>query len=165
MKPSFEHRAAKILKEITYMTLGTVSPSNEPLTTPVYTAYDEELNFYWGSPSTTHHSQNLKTNNKVSFVIFNSKATEEDAEGVYGIGTAEELVTKEDIAKSLTYTYGRGGDTPEPAEMFMGESPVRMWKLTTRQLWMNDADKFGNVWVDKRAQLDFEKVKALLFPN
>jgi hypothetical protein len=89
--------------------------------TPLYTAYDEDLNFYWRSPSSTHHSQYLKENNKIGFVVFDSNASEGTGEGVYGQGTADELLGKEDVERALSYTYDRGGDTTEPTEMFMDE--------------------------------------------
>lgn len=160
---SKEQLAASIIKDIIYIVLGTVSPDSEPLVTPVYAAYDEELNFYWGSPQTTHHSQYLKKNNKIGFVIFDSKATLGTGEGVYGSGTAEELTKEAEIENALKYTYGRGGDKPDPAKLFMGNGPVRMWKLSTKRIWMSDADKKGNIWVDKRVQIDRKKVIDILF--
>ncbi len=42
-------KAAEIIKKIPYITLATVSEEGQPWNSPLWSAFDKDLNFYWAS--------------------------------------------------------------------------------------------------------------------
>lgn len=42
-------RAVKVIKKIEYINIASITPEGLPWNTPVYTAFDKNLNFYWMS--------------------------------------------------------------------------------------------------------------------
>jgi general stress protein 26 len=75
--------AKEIIEKIQYITIATVSKDGEPWNTPVYSAYDEDYNFYWISWKENQHSKNIAENNQVFSVIYDSTVPEGTGEGVY----------------------------------------------------------------------------------
>ncbi|MGH3425997.1 MAG: pyridoxamine 5'-phosphate oxidase family protein [Mycobacteriales bacterium] len=71
------------LSRVEYAALATSSPSGEPWNSPVYTAYDDELNLYWTSAASSMHSQNIRSSGRAFLVIYNSTAPEGTGEGLY----------------------------------------------------------------------------------
>lgn len=66
-----EQIAREVLNANTYMTLATASVDNQPRSTPVHFAYDEEY-VYWMSEPSAQHSQNLATNDKLFVTVFDA---------------------------------------------------------------------------------------------
>ena len=79
-------KAVEIIKKIIYITLATVTKDGQPWNSPLYSAYGKNLNFYWSSDRKSVHSSNIKTNNKVFCVIYDSTMKEGTGEGVYFAG-------------------------------------------------------------------------------
>lgn len=46
MKKKIE-ATVKIIKRIEYINIASITPEGNPWNTPVYTAFDKSLNFYW----------------------------------------------------------------------------------------------------------------------
>src|SRR3990167_3792180 len=88
-------KAAEIIKKIIYITLASVTKDEQPWNSPLYSAYDKDLNFYWGSDWRSVHSTNIRKNNKVFCVIYDSTMAEGTGEGVYFFGKAYELAERE----------------------------------------------------------------------
>src|SRR5690348_5423268 len=104
-------KSAEILKKIIYITLATVSKDGQPWNSPVYSAFDKDLNFYWASDKEGVHSQNVRANSKVFVVVYDSTMAEGTGEGVYMKGKAIELTDKEEVSVARVVTQGRKNKT------------------------------------------------------
>lgn len=165
MSDHHNKRAAEIIKEIKYITIASVSLEGQPWNTPVYSAFDKDLNFYWFSDKNSQHSQNVRNNNKVLLVIYNSTVPEGTGEGVYIKARVSELNTPEEILAAKGILDERVGKEKERnAENYMGDAVLRGYKATTLQVWMNDDDKDekGNYIRDIRAEVSLEALKDQL---
>jgi pyridoxine/pyridoxamine 5'-phosphate oxidase len=154
MENELIEKAKRIVDEVIYITLATVSPNGDPWNTPVYTAYDKEYNFFWISSPESEHSKHIENNRKVFAVIYPSNVPEGTGEGVYMQGGAEALVEKEEIEKVLVFFYGRKNKKPRPADDFVGQSPRRVYKFTPNKFWINSDEKIDGHHVDKRIEID-----------
>src|SRR6266446_3642631 len=59
-----------ILSRTEYAT-ATVDEDGNPWNAPVYVAYDDHFNFYWGSYKESQHSKNIRNNPKVFLTMYN----------------------------------------------------------------------------------------------
>ena len=131
-------KAAEIIKKIIYITLATVTKDGQPWNSPLFSMYDKELNFYWSSDWKSVHSGNIRANNKVFCVIYDSTMKEGTGEGVYFAGKSYELTDEDDILK--------------------------IYKVVADKIWMNDdeKDENGNYVKDIKVEIPISKLKALL---
>jgi uncharacterized protein YhbP (UPF0306 family) len=158
-------RAAEIIKEILYITIASVSEDGQPWNSPVYSAFDEDLNFYWFSDKNSQHSQNVRANNKVLLVIYNSRVPEGTGEGVYVKATVSELNTPEEILHAKGVLDERVGKEKERnAQNYMGNNVLRGYKATPVQVWMNDDEKDvnGNYVRDIRVEVPLSELRKSL---
>jgi uncharacterized protein YhbP (UPF0306 family) len=158
-------RAAEIIKEILYITIASVSQDGQPWNSPVYSAFDKDLNFYWFSDKNSQHSQNARANNKVLLVIYNSTVPEGTGEGVYIKAVVSELNSPEEILAAKGVLDKRAGKAKErDAENYMGDATLRGYKATPIQAWMNDDDKDenGNYVRDIRVEVSLEALRGQL---
>ena len=95
MSDVHNQKAAGIIKKIPYITLATVSDDDQPWNSPLWSAFDKDLNFYWASDAKSVHSTNIRNNSKVFCVIYDSTMAEGTGEGVYFKGSAFELIERE----------------------------------------------------------------------
>lgn len=72
MKNNLIQQAKDIIEKIIYITLATVDKAGNPWSTPVFTAYDKQYNFYWRSAKDALHSQNMKANGKAFITIYDT---------------------------------------------------------------------------------------------
>jgi uncharacterized protein YhbP (UPF0306 family) len=165
MSDHHNKRAAEIIKEILYITIASVSADGQPWNTPVYSAFDKDLNFYWFSDKNSQHSRNVRGNNKVLLVIYNSTVPEGTGEGVYVKATVSELNTSEEILAAKAVLDERVGKEKERnADNYMGDAVLRGYKATAVQVWMNDDDKDedGNYIRDIRVEVPLDTLKDQL---
>lgn len=157
-----EEKAKRILSSNLFMTLATVSSDEQPWSTPVFYALDEEYNFYWYSRKDTRHSENIKENNKVSASIF-ATTGEDEGVGVYVEGAASEL-TEEEL-EYATNIYAKKASTSEDerrvlttVEDFLGEAPLRMYRLTPSKFYISgEAKKWNGKWMDARIEVSLRE--------
>lgn len=162
MSEHHNKRAAEIIKEIKYITIASVSNDGQPWNTPVYSAFDKDLNFYWFSDKNSQHSQNVRGNNKVFLVIYNSTVPEGTGEGVYIKATVSELNDPDEILAAKAVLDERVGKEKERnANNYMSDAVLRGYKATTIQVWMNDDDKDenGNYLRDIRVEVPLDSLK------
>ncbi len=147
-------RAREIIQKIKYITIATVSPEGQPWNSPVYSAFDENYNFYFVSWKENQHSKNIFSNSEVFLVIYDSTVSEGKGEGVYIQATAEGLNNPQDIIAAWKLLDERVGKVKErKPEEFMGEFPRRVFKIKSVKAWMNtDGDEQGQ-YVDKRVEI------------
>lgn len=163
MSDRHNKRAAEIIKQIKYITIASVSADGQPWNTPVYSAFDRDLNFYWFSDKNSQHSQNVRNNNKVLLVIYDSTVPEGTGEGVYIKATVSELNEPEAILAAKAVLDERVGKEKERnAENYMGNAVLRGYKAKALQIWMNDdeADDSGNYIRDIRVEVPIEALKG-----
>jgi len=94
-------RAVSIIENIEYLTVASICPDGTPWNTPVFTSYDSDLNFYWGSYKENQHSLNILNNGLVFCVLYDSRAKEGTGEGLYLKGYAEQIDELDQIEQGL----------------------------------------------------------------
>ncbi len=149
----FLKRAKKIIAEILYITIATTSKDGQPWNSPVYSAFDQEYNFFWISSPNSQHSRNIKENSRVALVIYDSSVAEGTGEGVYIQAKADELSNESEITHALKYIYGRIGKSPRLASEYLNQNPRRVYKAIPERFWMNTDEKINGHHVDKRVEI------------
>lgn len=131
-----------------------------PWNSPVYSAFDQNYNFYWASDQNGQHSKNIKENPDVFLVIYDSTAAEGTGEGVYVKAKAYELTDEEEILHALEVLDKRVGKTKErDAKAFLEDYPRRVYKAVPEKFWMNsDGDVNGN-YIDIRVEVELLQEK------
>lgn len=153
-----EH-AKNILKNIRYATIATASSAAKPWNSPVAHSYDEDLNIYWFSDKEKIHSQNVRENENVFIVIYDSTLPNEQAEGVYIEAKAYEVEDPEIIRIARR----AGGSSTDNVGKFLGESVHRCYKAVPQNIWINDAEKLDDdSWRDYRVEIPIDKLAKLM---
>lgn len=152
----------KIIKKIEYMNIASITPDGLPWNTPVYTAYDKDLNFYWFSWKKNQHSINVRENKNVFVTIYDSTVPAGTGEGVYFEGVAEELKNPKDIVVGMTVVYNRSKHKMRAIKEFLKNFPRRIYRFSPKKAWINgDSDIKGN-FIDIRTDLDLEELRTKL---
>ncbi len=149
-------RAKEIIEEILYITIATSSKDGQPWNSPVYSAYDENYNFYWASWKENQHSKNIAENPNVFIVIFNSKVAEGTGDGVYVKATAQMLTEEGEISQALKFLDGRVGkkkDSKTRIVEFQGDNPRRVYKAVPEKFWINEDGVINGKYVDTRKEV------------
>jgi hypothetical protein len=146
-----EEKAKKILQKILYITLATATKEGQPWNSPVYSRFDQHYNYFWGSAYTSRHSANIRANNKVGVVVYDSTAPAGTGVGIYMEGKAYELTDEKETTYGLNCLF-QGVNVPL-AEDFLGESPLRVYKFVPEKFWMNVDEDYKGQFVDKRQEV------------
>ena len=148
-------KAERIIEQIIYINIATVSADGQPWNTPVYSAYDESYNFYWLSDQAGQHSQNVKANGRVFLTIYDSTVPEGTGEGVFVKAMASELSDPEEIKQALALLYSRKNQDPakrRPDE-FLGDYPRRVYKAVPEKIWINGHGDINGNYIDTRIEV------------
>ena len=89
--------ATKVIKNILYINIASITPSGKPWNTPVYCAYDKDLSYYWLSWRLNQHSKNIRNNPDVFVTVYDSTVPAGTGFGVYFEGKAYELKNIKEI--------------------------------------------------------------------
>lgn len=165
MSEHHNQRASEIIKRILYITIASVSADGKPWNTPVYSAFDSDLNFYWASDKNSQHSQNVRASQDVFFVVYDSTVPEGTGEGIYFKATAQELNSKDEALAALQVLDGRVGKNQErDFANYSGDAVLRVYRATPQSVWMNDDDKDenGNYVRDIRIEVPTASLKEQL---
>lgn len=147
-------RAKKVISKILYITIASVSKNGEPWNSPVYSAFDEVYNFFWASDQNGQHSQNIRANNNVFLVIYDSTVPAGTGFGVYFKAKAYELTDEKEMKHAAKYLYKREGRKPRSIKEFQGDYPRRLYKAVPEKVWVNgDGDVNGN-FIDIRIPIN-----------
>jgi nitroimidazol reductase NimA-like FMN-containing flavoprotein (pyridoxamine 5'-phosphate oxidase superfamily) len=158
-------RAAEIINNIQYITIASTSEDGKPWNTPVFSAFDKDLVFYWFSDKNSQHSQNVRANPEVFLVVYDSTAPEGTGEGVYIQSRAEELQDEESTMSAKRTMDSRIGKNKERSYTdYSGESVLRGYSATAYHVWMNDVevDDDDQYVRDIRIEIPSESLKAQL---
>lgn len=153
MNEASDEHAKQIIAKIRYMTIATVDTNGQPWNTPVARSYDAQHNFYWISHKDSVHAQNIRQNNKIFIVIYDSTVPSENAWGVYIKARAFEVndAEKDDeiaaaFAKDDPYDPPQGGQ-------YLGDHPRRVYQAVPEKIWMNDSSTIDGNYIDTRKEV------------
>lgn len=146
-----KEQAEAILSEVLYITLATVSPDGFPWNAPVYAAFDEAYRFFWVSSKAAHHSQNIRANNRVAIVVYDSTVPPGTGKGVYIQARAYELTDEHECAHALAALQRRGWEHPPSVNTVLGASLRGVYQAVPEQVWINGEDEHG---LDARVAVD-----------
>lgn len=149
-------RAKEIIQKILYITIASVTPDGQPWNSPVYSAFDENYNFYWNSWKENQHSQNIVNNNDIFLVIYDSTVAEGTGEGVYIKAKAYMVTEEKEIARALVLLQKRKNKPSSKlrnAQEFLGENPRRVYKAVPEKCWMNVDGDVNGMFIDKREEI------------
>ncbi len=149
-----QKRAKEIISKILYINIATSDKNGDPWNSPVYSAFDENYNFYWISWTENQHSKNIKENNKAFITIYDSRVSEGKGEGIYILAKAQEINDKKEIEHALKYLDGRVGVVGRHSfARLSGSMPRRVYKAVPKKVWMNIDGSIDGEYVDKRAEI------------
>ncbi|MBI4974029.1 pyridoxamine 5'-phosphate oxidase family protein [Candidatus Roizmanbacteria bacterium] len=155
-------KAVEIVKKIEYLNIASITPEGLPWNSPVYTAFDKEMNFYWFSWNKNQHSINIRNNPNVFVTIYDSSVPAGTGVGVYFSGKAIELSNIKDILVGTTVCYKRSRHKVRDTIQFLKHFPRRVYKFMPEKAWINgDSDINGN-FIDIRQELSLEQMKNQL---
>ncbi len=153
MEDPLINKAREIISKILYITIATSTKDGRPWNSPVYSAFDDNYNFYWASDQNSQHSKNIKENNLVFIVIYDSTVPEGTGEGVYIQAKAYELTDEKEIEYALKYLYGRKNEKPRKFSEFLRKFPRRIYKAVPEKIWVNTEGDIDGNYVDKREEI------------
>src|SRR5260221_1164720 len=156
MNDKLNKRAKEIIEKILYITIATASKDGTPWNSPVYSAFDEDYNFFWASDQNGQHSMNIAQNNKVFIVIYDSTVPEGTGEGVYIQARVSMLTEPKDIEHALSYLDGRVNkkkDKKTRIAEFQGDNPRRVYKAIPQKVWINGDGDVNGKYIDIRMEV------------
>ena len=159
---SFIQAAQKVITNILYINIASVTPSGKPWNTPVYCAFDKQLNFYWLSWRQNQHSKNIRSNSSVFVTIYDSTVAASTGFGVYFEGNAYELTNPKDIILGLKAVYAREKRKPRDVIQFLKKFPRRAYKFVPEKIWVNGDGEINGNYIDMRTELDLEKLRSVM---
>lgn len=160
-KKDITKRAKDVIKRILYITIATSSRRCVPWNSPVYSAYDENYNFYWASYTENKHSKNIRENKEVFIVIYDSTVPEGTGFGVYMKGEARQLDKNDvkEIKNAIKLLYARKGNKSRKASEFLGTFPRRIYKFVPERIWVNGDGEINGNFIDTRVEITKEILK------
>ena len=153
-------KAKSIIQKILYITIATSSKDGQPWNSPVFSAFDENYNFYWNSWTENQHSKNIEGNPNVFLIIYDSTVSEGTGEGVYIKAKAYMVTNEKEIKRArdlLVKRKNKPSSKLRNTREFMGKYPRRVYKAVLEKVWMNDVGEVNGNYVDKRVGVDLLK--------
>ena len=126
--------AAKIIKNILYINIATITSEGKPWNTPVYCAFDKNLNYYWLSWKLNQHSKNIRNAPSAFVTIYDSTVPAGTGFGVYLEGKAYELKNIKDILVGTKVVYAREKRKPRDVIHFLKKFPRRVYKFVPERV-------------------------------
>lgn len=155
-------RVSEIINKILYVTIASVSEDGKPWNSPVYSAFDKDLNFYWFSDKNSQHSTNLRNSSEAFLAIYDSTVPESTGEGVYIQARVRELTKESEVLAALKALDARvGKDKERDIKEYSGKAVLRGYQATPLKIWVNDdeKDENGNYVRDIRVEISLEDLK------
>ncbi|QBD81009.1 pyridoxamine 5'-phosphate oxidase family protein [Ktedonosporobacter rubrisoli] len=144
-----------ILSQLPYITLATATKDGLPWNVPVYAACDEAFNFFWVSAKYARHSQNIRANQRVAIVVYDSTVPSGTGKGVYIEARAYELADEQECSHALACLQKRGWEDPPSVDMVLGATLRGAYKAVPENMWINTEDEHG---LDGRVQVDMSEL-------
>ena len=148
-----EERARGLIAKIPYVTIATVSEDGMPWNAPVFAAYDEKYNFYWGTYRNSQKSKNIRHNKSVFLVIYDSNDQPGEGFGVYIKATAQELTDSQEIKFAHKLLWDRHVVPYWKLEQVQGNAPIRLYKAMPEKIWVNGEGRENDHYIDTRVEI------------
>lgn len=155
--------AYKIIRANRYLTLATCL-DGLPWAAPLAYVLDCDLRFYWYSAVESRHSHHIAGNPAVAAAIFDSTLPSDAVDGVQLSGLAEPLDGPGMEAVFDLYWTQSFPDSADrarwirPKETFLGEGPLRFYRLTPKSVFKLDLD---TTKVDRRIEVDLNELQRV----
>ncbi len=152
--------AKQIIAGNIYMTIATASLDGKPWISPVFFAYDKYYNFFWVSNKNSLHSSLIRKNPRIAVVIFDSKATEGNGDGVYLEAEASELEDIQEIDAAMKVLENRV--TKDEFKIKKKEEVTKngVWRIYKAEpkvvSKLAEGEYINGQYVDKRVQIELE---------
>ena len=146
-------RAKEIIEKIQYVTIASVTKDGMPWNSPVFTAYDEDFNFYWGTHIDSQKAKNIRANSNVFLVIYDSTVPSGTGEGVYIKATAQQIADPGDVKRVFELLKARHASSFWDFGAVSEEGPIRLFKATPQKAWMNDDGQKNGHYIDIRTEI------------
>ncbi len=146
-------RAKEIIKKIEYVTIASVTEDGMPWNSPVFTAYDENFNFYWGTHADSQKAKNIRANGNVFLVIYDSTVPSGTGEGVYVRALAQQITDQDEVKRVFELLKSRHATSFWDSEAVSEEGPIRLFKAVPQQAWMNDDGQKNGHYIDVRTEI------------
>jgi len=155
-------QAIQIIKKIKYINIASITPEGMPWNSPVYTAFDNELNFYWMSWKNNQHSINIRNNQAIFVTLYDSSVPEGTGVGLYFKGQAYELSDPKEVIVGMTVYYKRINHKIKAVSEFLKNFPRRIYKFIPEKCWINSADDIKGNFIDIRKELNTNIIRQNL---
>jgi len=149
IKPN--HGAQKIIDAVQYITIATVDEHGQPWNTPVAGFHDPLYNFYWASWHDNQHSKNIRSNDKIFIVMYDSTPNGKPTPGVYMQATARELTNEQEVMQAAL-VFGDDPYNPSDGKQYLGDKPRRIYKAVPQKIWMNSDSEVNGNFIDVRVE-------------
>ncbi len=141
----------KIVRSTRYLTISTVDSEGRPWAAPVWFVVDDQLHFFWWSPSSSVHSHNISANKDVYLTLFDSSVPEGEGLGLYVRAEAAEINDHEldaviDMYNASTMIFKLD------RENCTGTAPTRLYKASPKQIWTNRGKETDEYYIDYREE-------------
>jgi pyridoxine/pyridoxamine 5'-phosphate oxidase len=147
-------RAKEIIEKIQYVTIASVTEDGMPWNSPVFAAYDEDFNFYWGTHSDSQKAKNIRSNGNVFLVIYDSTVPSGTGEGVYIKAIAQQIPDPNEVKRVFGLLRDRHATSFWDFAAVSQEGPIRLFKATPQQAWMNDGGHENGHYIDTRTEIN-----------
>lgn len=144
--------ALSIIMRTEYATLATVDAKGYPWNAPVYCAFDQGYNFYWGSHKDSQHAINIRDNGRVFLSIYNSTVAPGQGEGVYIQASCSEITSPADMATAHRLIQDRRAPIAywKLGQFSAQNSPIRLYRAVPEHIWVNGEDHVKHTYIDIR---------------
>lgn len=154
----YVNKAKQIITENIYCTIATASLDSKPWISPVFYAFDEELNIYWVSDKNALHSKNLRENPQGAIVIFNSQAPEGEGDGVYIEAKLIELTDDAEVKYAIDLRNKRVTQDEfkvKNIQEVTGKGEWRVYKaIPLKTSKLTEGEYLNGQYIDKRVEIE-----------
>ena len=155
--PSLQQVKA-IIEKIPYITIASLSQEGEVWNAPVFTAYDKDFNFYWGSYQDSQHSKNIRFNKNIFLVIYDSSVVPGSGAGVYMRAKGIELSDSNEIEFVHKLLWDRHVVPYWKIEQVQPGKPIKLYKAVPEKVWTSGEGQADGHYIDTRVEIDLKKL-------
>ncbi len=161
MEAGVREKTKKIIEENLYLTIAVSDLGGKPWIANLYYAPDRDYNFYWYSSKKTVHSRLIEKNPEVALSIFDSRAVDDEIDGVYIKARAFEVKSKAELIKGLT-CYAKKMFTKrtditrfvKQYKDFRGTSVLRLYKAVPTKFYkLAPSEIYNEKYIDSRLEV------------
>lgn len=160
-RTDYEKLAVGILQRAYIGAVATATANGHPWNTPIVMEYDSRLHLYWFSDQASQHARNVRENERVFIVFYDSTVASGQGRrtGLYIQASARELQNIHEIRRACAL---RKSNLDYP-QSFIGKAVRRVYEATPRQLWINEEQIEAGTFIrDYRVELSLPMIKRLL---